>query len=110
MIILNYYFAARALGIELGLVAFIFIVPVVAVIAMLPISIGGIGLRENSLVFIMVAMGVINEKAAIFSLIIFAMFLLLGLMGGLTYIIRPIFDRRADPAPEDKGAKEEIKD
>jgi len=100
MIILNYYLAARALDIELGLIAFIFIVPVVATIAMLPISIGGIGLRENSLVFIMVAMGVINEKAAIFSLLIFAMFLILGLLGGIAYIIRPFFERRAEAQAE----------
>ena len=101
MIVLNYYLAARALDIDLGLVAFIFIVPVVATIAMLPISIGGIGLRENSLVFIMVAMGIINEKAAIFSLLIFAMFLILGLLGGITYIIRPFFERKMDAASQD---------
>ena len=107
MIILNYYLAARALDIDLGLIAFIFIVPVVATIAMLPISIGGIGLRENSLVFIMVAMGVINEKAAIFSLLIFAMFLILGLLGGITYIVRPFFERRME-ASEDNNIKEKL--
>ena len=75
MIILEYYLAARALDIDLGLVAFIFISPVVAIITMLPISIGGLGLRENSLVFILVAMGVINERATVFSLLILVMFL-----------------------------------
>jgi len=94
MVILNYFLAARALGIELGLVAFIFIVPVVATIAMLPISIGGIGLRENSLVFIMVAMGIVNQKAALFSLIVLVMILLFGLFGGIAYVIRPFFDNR----------------
>jgi glycosyltransferase 2 family protein len=102
MVILNYYFAARSLGIGLGLVVYIFIVPVVAVIAMLPISIGGIGLRENSLVFILVAMGVINEKAAVFSLIIFAMWIALGALGGIAYIIRPFFERSMDRSATDK--------
>ena len=92
------------------LVAFIFIVPVVATISMLPISIGGIGLRENSLVFILVAMGVINEKAALFSLIIFAMFIVFGGFGGIAYIIRPFFERRMKTSSEDAGTKEEAKD
>jgi len=91
-VILNWWLAAMALGINLSLTAFIFIVPVVAVIAMLPISIGGIGLRENSLVIIMVAMGVNNEKAALCSLIILFMLIIMGVIGGITYIIRPYFE------------------
>jgi len=94
-VILNWWLAARALGINLTLTAFIFIVPVVAVIAMMPISIGGIGLRENSLVFIMIAMGVTNEKAALCSLLILFMIILMGIAGGIIYVIRPYFERRS---------------
>ena len=93
-VILNYWLASMALGIDLNLTSFIFIVPVVAVIAMIPISIGGIGLRENSLVIIMVAMGVNNEKAALFSLIILFMLIIMGVLGGVIYIIRPHFTGR----------------
>ncbi len=88
-VILNYYLASKALGIELGLTAFIFIVPIVALIAMLPISIGGIGLRENSLVFIMTALGAARSPSALTSLILFAMLILIGIIGGLVYVIRP---------------------
>jgi len=94
-VILNWYLAAMALGINLTLTSFIFIVPVVAVIAMIPISIGGIGLRENSLAFIMVAMGVNNEKAALCSLIILFMLIIMGGVGGIIYIIRPYFESRS---------------
>lgn len=93
-VILNYWLASMALGINLSLTAFIFIVPVVAVIAMLPISIGGIGLRENSLVIIMVAMGVNNEKATLCSLLILFMLIIMGIIGGITYIVRPYFEGR----------------
>lgn len=93
-VILNYYLAARALGIDLTLTAFIFIVPVVSTITMIPISIGGIGIRENSLVFIMVAMGIANEKAFLCSLLILFMLILIGLVGGVAYIARPYFERR----------------
>ncbi len=93
-VILNWWLASIALGIDLTLTAFIFIVPVVATIAMIPISIGGIGLRENSLVFIMVAMGVENAKAALCSLLILFMLIIMGIIGGVMYIIRPYFEGR----------------
>lgn len=101
-VILNYWLAARALGIDLDLTAFIFIVPVVATIAMVPISIGGIGPRENSLVFILVAMGVANTKAALCSLLILFMFILVGIVGGIVYMVRPYFEKRFKKiVPED---------
>lgn len=93
-VVLNYYLAALALGIDLGLAAFIFIVPVVSIIAMIPISIGGIGLRENSLVFIMVALGVVSEEAALCSLLLLLMLILVGMVGGIVYIVRPYFEGR----------------
>ncbi len=92
--IMNYYLAARALGIGLNLTTYIFIVPVVAAIAMIPISIGGIGLRENSVVFILVAFGVTREKAAVLSLILFAMLIFSGIIGGIIYIVRPYFENK----------------
>lgn len=94
-VILNWWLASMALGIDLSLTAFIFIVPIVATIAMIPISIGGIGLRENSLVFIMVAMGVSNEKAALCSLLILFMLIIMGIIGGIIYIVRPYFESRS---------------
>ncbi len=94
-VILNWWLASMALGIDLSLTAFIFIVPVVATIAMIPISVGGIGLRENSLVFIMVAMGVNNEKAVLCSLLILLMLIIMGAIGGVIYIVRPYFEGRS---------------
>ncbi len=88
-VILNYYLAAKALGIGLQLTSFLFIVPVVTIIAMLPISIGGIGLRENSLVLIMIALGAANDKATLVSLLTFMMLLIVGVIGGITYNVRP---------------------
>ncbi len=88
-VILNYYLAAKALGIELGLASFLFIVPVITIIAMLPISIGGAGLRENSLVIIMVALGAANDKATLVSLLTFMMLIIVGIIGGITYNVRP---------------------
>lgn len=95
-VILNYWLASKSLGIELGLTAFIFISPVVATIAMLPISIGGIGLRENSLVLIMTSLGAMEEKAAITSLLIFFMLIVIGIIGGIIYLVRPFILKRKE--------------
>ncbi|OFW53892.1 MAG: hypothetical protein A2163_02260 [Actinobacteria bacterium RBG_13_35_12] len=100
-VVLNWYLASLALGIDLSLAAFIFLVPVVSTIAMLPISIGGIGLRENSLVFIMVAMGAANAKAALCSLLILFMLIIVGIVGGITYIVRSYFEGKHAEADEE---------
>jgi len=87
--IANYYLAAKALGIDLSFASFIFIVPVVSTIAMLPISIGGTGIRENSLVFLMVALGAPSERSTVTSLLLFAMIITVGIIGAVIYVVRP---------------------
>jgi glycosyltransferase 2 family protein len=87
--IVNCYLAARALGIDLSFASFIFIVPIVATIAMLPISIGGTGIRENSLVFLLVALGAPSEKSTVASLLLFAMIITVGIIGAVVYAVRP---------------------
>lgn len=97
-VICNYYFAAKSLGIVMPFASFIFIVPVVATIAMLPITIGGTGLRENALVFFMVALGAANDKSAMTSLLLLAMLLVLGIIGGIIYVVRPFILKQPQPA------------
>lgn len=93
-VIINYWLASKALGINLDLTAFIFIVPVVSIIAMLPVSLGGIGIREGSLVFLMVSLGAPHAKSAMVSLLLFAMILFMGITGGLIYAIRPFLAKK----------------
>jgi len=92
--IANCYLAARAFGINLSFASFIFIVPIVATIAMLPISIGGTGIRENSLVFLMVALGASSDKSTVTSLLLFAMIVTVGIIGAFVYIFRPFILRQ----------------
>jgi uncharacterized protein (TIRG00374 family) len=94
-IILNYYFIGLALGIDLELLTYVFISPIVATISMIPVSIGGIGLRENTLVFILISMGVSSEVAGIHSLLVFFMLVLIGIIGGIVYLARPYFEKRS---------------
>ena len=103
-VIANYYLTSKALGIELSFASFIFIVPIVSTIAMLPISIGGIGIRENSLVFLMVALGAANDRATVCSLLLFAMLIVLGIIGGIVYVVRPFISKQKDTGTDAEAA------
>jgi hypothetical protein len=103
-VILNYYLAALAVGIDLSITAFIFMVPVISIITMIPVSVGGIGLRENAIVIIMAGMGVMEERAAVCSLLILVMLLIVGIAGGIVYVARPYFEK-SHVAAEDKNIK-----
>jgi len=98
--IANCYLAARALGIELSFESYIFLIPIVATIAMLPLSIGGTGIRENSLVFLMVALGASSDKSTVASLLLFAMIITLGVTGAIVYAVRPFILKQ----PKDRKA------
>jgi uncharacterized protein (TIRG00374 family) len=109
-VILHYWLAAKSLGINLPLISFFFIVPVVTIIAMLPITIGGTGLRENVLVFFMVALGAQSEKSAMASLLLFAMLIVLGVFGGIIYAVRPFVLKQSKPGhQEQKDSEQNLK-
>lgn len=93
-VIASYYFAAKSVNIELSFASFIFIVPIVSIISFLPISIGGAGLRENSTVLLMVALGAAKSQSTVCSLIIFAIIMGMGIIGAIVYIIRPFILRQ----------------
>ena len=79
---------ARALAIEVSLWAFIAVVPLVWLVTMLPISIGGIGLREASFAYFLGTVGVSAEASLLISLGTFGSLLLNGAVGGLLLATR----------------------
>ena len=92
-------FAALGHGLDLpvSLVSMGWIRSVVVLITVLPISIGGLGVREGALVFTLHAFGVPPHDAFAFSILIFATTILApGLVGGALEGVRWL--RRARPA------------
>lgn len=79
---------ALAIGIELNPLVFFLMMPIVEVGRMLPISLAGIGIREGLLVFILARFGVEATPAIVLSLIIYGVFLVNGLIGGIVYGVR----------------------
>jgi uncharacterized membrane protein YbhN (UPF0104 family) len=88
-----FYFVSKALELNIGISTFAFMVPVTYVLSGIPISIGGLGVRENTIVFLLVSFGVLNEKAVVFSVIILFIHIANGAIGGLIYLLRNLFFR-----------------
>jgi uncharacterized membrane protein YbhN (UPF0104 family) len=84
--ILNCYAYANALGIELSLRFYCVAVPLIALIAFLPISINGYGLRESTYVYLFSTMHVSSATALLLALLQDAQTLLFGIIGGCIYL------------------------
>ena len=86
-VIIYTYAVALSLNLRIPLIDFFIIVPIVLLILILPVSINGIGLRENAYAF-MFAGYIAGEEAVALSWVLLALTLLLGAIGGLFYLGR----------------------
>lgn len=82
---------ARSLGVVQPLVVWFTVVPLVSLAIVLPVSINGVGLRESALVTLLAPYGVAPEPAVAIGLLWLASGVLVGLIGGVLFLI----DRRA---------------
>jgi len=78
---------ARALGVALPLSVWFSVVPLVALAMVLPISIGGVGVREGGLAFLLAPSGVAREQAVAIGLMWFLCTIAAGLIGGLLFLL-----------------------
>lgn len=82
-----FYLGGRAVGITTPLTAWMSFVPIVLAANAVPITIAGLGVREYLLVLFLGVIGQVeDERALAASLVIFAMILMVCLLGGVIYI------------------------
>jgi uncharacterized protein (TIRG00374 family) len=79
-----YAVLAIDLGIDLPIADWAWIVGVSSVAMLLPVSVGGIGLREGSLIGCLGYLGIAGEKAIALSLVVFAVTLSGAIVGAIT--------------------------
>jgi len=77
---------AAALGERMAVLHALMFVPMVTAFSSLPFSIGGLGLRDAATVFVFTKVGLATETAFAISLLTFGFMVLMGLMGGASYI------------------------
>ncbi len=87
---LNYLLVILATGYYLNFVKVVFILPIIAFASFLPISMGGIGLREGIITFCLAGFGLPLETGLAVSLILRLFSIIHSSLGGLIYIFTPI--------------------
>jgi uncharacterized protein (TIRG00374 family) len=93
--IVTHFLLAISLGISISPIYFFVIVPVIAIMASLPISIGGIGLREQTGVVLFGIVGMTSLQAFSVEFLAYLVAIVTSIPGGLIFIIR----RRIEPQP-----------
>jgi len=89
LVILTYYLLGRGLGLNVSIETYTVTIPAVFIAASLPISIGGLGIREGTLVGMLVASGADLHLAITLSLLYLIVFWCSTLPGALV----PLFSR-----------------
>jgi uncharacterized membrane protein YbhN (UPF0104 family) len=86
--LLGCYAVARAMSLPLTLVTVFSFMSIVDLIRLLPISVGGLGVREWVMISLFAGIGLSREQALSYSLLVFAPIYVNALIGGLIYVWR----------------------
>ncbi len=87
-VVFYYFLISSALGFHIPLYNFFLIVPLSIFIMMIPVSINGIGLRENVFFFFLATFAVAKPEAIAFAWIEYGILMLQGVLGGIVYAFR----------------------
>jgi len=79
------YLLTRALGIDLHPATFFLFVSLIVIATLIPISVGGVGIRETAFLYFFLQAGADRERVLCLSLLTFSRLLVLGLIGTLLY-------------------------
>jgi len=86
-IVLAAYLAAEALGLHIGPTAVLAFVPAIAIVQVLPITVGGLGVREGAFALFLVPLGVPEQKALALGLLVYAINLVVSLLGAPAFAL-----------------------
>ncbi len=88
-VILHYYLVGKALNLSPAVLDYFVFIPIVLIILIIPVTIGGHGLREGAYTKIFAFYGISGAAAIAFSAIAdIAFTLIIGILGGIIYIFR----------------------
>ena len=86
--IMTHYLLGRSLGIALSPIYYFLLIPIIAVVASLPVSMGGLGLREQSGVILFGIFGVHTLQAFSMEALAYLLSVVTSLPGGITFVVR----------------------
>ena len=95
LIIVTYYFIGAGLNLKVPMAYFFVYVPLITVVAMLPVSVAGLGVREGGVVYFFAKVGVDAASALSMSLAWFSLTLIVSGLGGLAFLVNEHAAKRA---------------
>jgi len=98
------YVLALGLGLHLPLSMFLLIVPISGVLASLPVTLNGLGLRETAYLFLFGMAGVSRDDAIALGLLLFAATMVGGLFGALAFVTTEVPTPRSQVDPHSANA------
>jgi uncharacterized protein (TIRG00374 family) len=95
LIVVTYYLIGAGLSLGVPIVYFFLYVPLITFVAMLPVSVAGLGVREGGVVYFFAKVGVDAATALTMSLIWFSLTLVVSGVGGLAFLLDTHAAKRA---------------
>lgn len=88
MRVLVHFFCGLAIGVSLNVSWYLYLVPMIALVSALPISIGGFGPRELVAQSLFARVGVGQMESVVMQFLAYSMGLIISLSGGIMYIAK----------------------
>lgn len=86
-VMLAAFLASEAMGLDVGWTAVLAFFPAVAIVQVLPVTIGGLGMREGALVLFLHPLGITTEQAIALGLVVYAINLVVSLLGAPAFAV-----------------------
>jgi uncharacterized protein (TIRG00374 family) len=86
LLVFGYYLLGLAVGIDLPLWYYFLLVPIISVVLVIP-SVGGLGIREGTTIFLFTQVGVPEPQALALALAYLFALWLIALLGGILYLV-----------------------
>lgn len=102
---LGCYVVAWAMGLPIGLLTLFAFISLVDLVRLMPISAGGLGVREWAVIALFGSIGIAREQSLTFSILAFAPIYLNAIVGGIVYISRSRVTRDEKRISESLQAK-----
>ncbi len=96
------------LGLEIPIVAYYSVAPLVALAMALPLSINGVGVREGLIVVLLRDYGVTSEVATTLGLLWFTVTVATGLLAGMVYALAPKLSHEEEASNLEANAEEAL--
>ena len=93
---LGCYVVAWAMGLPIGMLTLFAFISLVDLVRLMPISVGGLGVREWAIIVLFATLGITREQALTFSILAFAPIYLNAIAGGVVYILQARFIRQRE--------------